>query len=175
MKLERNIGDGWRIVIPKEMRIEMNLKPAQKLTMESFPDNNEIILFFEKNESESILDNQKDKKECPSSRLNEIPNKFNKGHKETLVISKIKEVDNDNVEIEIIPEKKFKRNDTIEFIKIKPIEQQTDEELTQVDICPYDDNLVEPNSYIKINGKRICTNCINDLKQQLKDEIINKK
>ena len=40
MKLERNIGDGWRIVIPKEMRIEMNLKPAQKLTMESFPDNN---------------------------------------------------------------------------------------------------------------------------------------
>ena len=50
-----------------------------------------------------------------------------------------------------------------------------DEELTQVDICPYDDNLVEPNSYIKINGKRICTKCINDLKQQLKDEIINRK
>ena len=158
------------------MFIYVNFREKNSIRYDRF---NNFILNNDLNTEKIIWSNLKEFKqnEWENGYYSQYGNIFsdNKGHKETLVISKIKEVDNDNVEIEIIPEKKFKRNDTIEFIKIKPIEQQTDEELTQVDICPYDDNLVEPNSYIKINGKRICTNCINDLKQQLKDEIINRK
>ena len=65
MKIETKIGDRWRILIPQKMREEMKLIPGQKLTMESFPDRNEIILLFNKNDSESNLGDQKDDKEYP--------------------------------------------------------------------------------------------------------------
>ena len=106
----------------------------------------------------------------PSNRLN-------------VIISKIKEKDENTVEIEFVPEekdikveeKKFKDTDYISFLKIKPIEQQSDEELSKVDTCPYCDRLVEPDSYIAINDKRICKSCIEDLKNQLKEDIINRR
>ena len=65
MKLERNIGDSWRVLIPQEVRIEMNLKPGQPLIMESYPEEHKIILLFKENDSESNLDAQNDDKEHP--------------------------------------------------------------------------------------------------------------
>lgn len=104
----------------------------------------------------------------PSNRLN-------------VIISKIKEKDENTVEIEFVPEekkieeKKFKDTDYISFLKIKPIQQQSDEELSNIDTCPYCDRLVEPDSYIAINDRKICKSCIEDLKNQLKEDIINRR
>ena len=111
----------------------------------------------------------------PSDRLDRIINEINTNTVQNVIVSKVTEVDEDTVEVEFVPEKKFKNSDVIEFLKIKPMQQQSDEELSRVDTCPYCDKLVEPNSYIAINGKRICRNCIDDLKQQLKDEIVNRR
>lgn len=69
---------------------------------------------------------------------------------------------------------KFKSDDVLQFFTPTPISNLNDEDLTNLEFCPKCDKVVEPTSYIRVNGKKICMSCIQDLKDQLKQDIKNK-
>lgn len=171
MKVIKKIDDCYRILISKEIREKLNLKKYQEIEVELDEEDNKIILTPIEKPSKKVLSEQNNKNiplevvndklvydnaRLPLERINET----------TTVI--------ENKEPDLISElpaskRKFKWNDEIEFITSDKDLKEDDE--VNLIFCSTCDKVVEPDAYVKINGKRICKDCIKDLKNQLISDI----
>lgn len=180
MEIIRKIDDSYRILIPLELRQMFNLSKHQEVTLISDKENNRIILApkeecSDEDISEPGLEENEEKSDTEDLGEENIPikiedNKLIYGNAR-LPIKPVTE----NTRIIDEPKiDKFKPEDVLQFITPTPISSLSDEDLTNLEFCPKCDGVVEPNSYIKVNGRRICMSCIQDLKIQLKQDISNK-
>ena len=181
MKVNSKIGDSYRVIIPKEIRDILNIEKYQPITLE-VDDLGRIIIDLKCGRTETgLVKNTLNIESLPKGarywengvlkvKLDE-PIKEEKPKK----VRKKKE----KITIKIEPEKeetildKFNKSDELEFIKPKPLSEYTDDELIELKFCPKCDGVVEPDSFVRVNGKYICRSCINDLKTQLKKDVVN--
>lgn len=199
MKILRKIDDSYRILIPQEIRQLFNLTKQQEVELTIDEDNNRIILTpIEKrpvSDENEIQPVQKLEQRVSLNYLN-VPHfnyssnnkeddlKFNKNIPIEIKDNTLVYDNNAKIHIEPITENtkiidepkidKFKLEDVLQFFTPTPISDLNDEDLTNLEFCPKCDKVVEPTSYVKVNGKRICMSCIQDLKDQLKQDIKNK-
>ena len=199
MKILRKIDDSYRILIPQEIRQLFNLTKQQEVELTIDEDNNRIILtpiekrpVSDENEIQLV---QKLEQRLPFN-YKTIPH-FNyssnnkrdnlKSNKNISIEIKDNTLIYDNnakIHIEPVTENtriidepkidKFKSDDVLQFFTPTPLSNLNDEDLTNLEFCPKCDKVVEPTSYVKVNGKRLCMSCIQDLKDQLKQDIKNK-
>lgn len=201
MKFNRKLDNWHRLLFTQEFREYANIEKNQEFEIEFEEGSNKITLTMIKNTPELDLDENKDRLNNIIDRIREIPHNdiISKVEEETEDTITVKLEDTDKiywdkgilkhgkkeiptepvtenttiieenpVEEEVYTEPKFKSTDVIEFVQVDKI---PDEELSKVRFCPYCDLAVEPTSFIKINGKFICSDCIKELKEQLKEDI----
>ena len=179
MKILRKIDDSYRILIPQEIRQLFNLTKQQEVELTIDEDNNRIILTpIEKrpvSDENEIQPVQKLEQKLSFDYRNTPPiiyysNKdIDLNSDEDIHIKPVTEIYEEPTKID-----KFKSDDILQFFTPTPISDLNDEDLTNLEFCPKCDKVVEPTSYIRVNGKRICMSCIQDLKDQLKQDIKNK-
>lgn len=180
MKILRKIDDSYRVLIPQEIRQVLNLTKHQEVELIVDEDNNRIILTpIEKrpvnDENEIQLEESEEKSDIEDLGEKNIPIKIEDNE---LIYGNarlpIKPVTESTRIIDEPKIDKFKSDDVLQFFTPTPISDLNDEDLTNLEFCPKCDKVVEPTSYIRVNGKRICMSCIQDLKDQLKQDIKNK-
>lgn len=180
MKILRKIDDSYRVLIPQEIRQVLNLTKHQEVELTVDEDNNRIILVpkeehSDEDLSEPELEENEEKSDTEDLGEENIPikiedNKLIYGNAR-LPIKPVTE----NTRIIDEPKiDKFKPEDVLQFFTPIPLSDLNDEDLTNLEFCPKCDKVVEPTSYVKVNGKRLCMSCIQDLKDQLKQDIKNK-
>lgn len=179
MKILRKIDDSYRVLIPQEIRQVLNLTKHQEVELTVDEDNNRIILTpIEKrpiNDENEIQPVQKLEQKLPFDYRNTPPIIYysNKDKdlksEEHITVKQDTEINEEPTKID-----KFKLEDVLQFFTLIPLSNLNDEDLTNLEFCPKCDKVVEPTSYVKVNGKRICMSCIQDLKDQLKQDIKNK-
>ena len=179
MKILRKIDDSYRVLIPQEIRQVLNLTKHQEVELTVDEDNNRIILTpIEKrpiNDENEIQPVQKLEQKLSFDYRNTPPIIYysNKdkdlNSDEDVHIKPVTEIYEEPTKID-----KFKPEDVLQFFTPTPIGDLNDEDLTNLEFCPKCDKVVEPTSYVKVNGKRLCMSCIQDLKDQLKQDIKNK-
>lgn len=199
MKILRKIDDSYRILIPQEIRQLFNLTKQQEVELTIDEDNNRIILtpiekrpVSDENEIQLV---QKLEQRLPfnyktiphfnySSNNKKDDLKSNKNISIEIKDNTLIYDNNAKIHIEPVTENtriidepkidKFKSDDVLQFFTPTPLSNLNDEDLTNLEFCPKCDKVVEPTSYVKVNGKRLCMSCIQDLKDQLKQDIKNK-
>ena len=179
MKILRKIDDSYRVLIPQEIRQVLNLTKHQEVELTVDEDNNRIILTpIEEcpvNDENEIQPVQKLEQRLPFDYRNTPPIIYYSNKDKDLKSEEHITVKQDT-EIYEEPTKidKFKNDDVLQFFTPIPLSNLNDEDLTNLEFCPKCDKVVEPTSYVKVNGKRLCMSCIQDLKDQLKQDIKNK-
>ena len=163
MKMTKKLDDSYRILIPQEIRALCKWNKYDIIELEYDEEENRIILTKPENTSEEDVKPQR----LPDLSAKRIMNDN--------VIVKSAIVDNPIVVPKIRKSKrgrprldesrKFKKTDEISWDR-PPLKSE---------VCPYCDREVEPLSTIKINGNYICSSCLLDLKEQLKQDIRNSR
>ena len=148
MNIIKYLDSSDRIIIPKSFRQSLKLHKNQKMILTLDLKDNKIILTPISNQSEVNVSDQN--KSFIITNLNQsfTPDKIKH------IISSLK--------LNINPINKFKLTDVIEFIS-----PQKDKSIIKFDFCSKCKRIVEPESFIKVNGHKLCLSCIHDLKKQL--------